>query len=578
MKLKIFLIFALITLAFSCEETCQIQQCKPMVMSDASPVQFWPVNCETWNQQRPAGMHHYCFCHPWQCDDEIKIPFSGDVVSFEQPVSFFDTDMDGWTQPAGGSSPNWAWSGDFGGSAKVTSIATFGPKTITLSPPRIPVGKSFYIRIKYSIDDSGTSPFPKLRITIRNASNTLRYDSGNFLGSTGGLQVTETVLVSTPITDGDKIELTPRSTGDVWGAGDIFHVIEISYIYDVNQEYVLTAYDEDDNLLLTEEFIGLNGSNEDLIASFTPSEYDICDEQISLKISSKLALTPLAGWFNVDAGGGPAWSLGSNPFVVLTGPGPYYSDALTTFVDSFGDIVPSGGYNFSYNFATGIDVLPGDLAILIDLRVDNFSVGNQQTVLSAGEQNFSGIINIPASDVPNNIKIQFFKGSESVEYIAALVSFDVVNEGVQLYKSDCLNIKELHAETLIIDYTNHENFDGINYGDATPDPSFKVRIPAIFFEQRFIQEGQDDKLSNGEVISLYQESKEQCLLSTDRMPHYMHRKILAVLQHQFLYIDGNYWIKGGEEYAKTEKKNKRDSFAMYTCWLTKQSSLVRNIL
>lgn len=46
-----------------------------MVFSDAQPVQFWPVECDTYNQHIHDGVFHRCFCQPWACDDQIKIQF-----------------------------------------------------------------------------------------------------------------------------------------------------------------------------------------------------------------------------------------------------------------------------------------------------------------------------------------------------------------------------------------------------------------------------------------------------------------------------------------------------------------------
>src|SRR5687768_6101626 len=46
-----------------------------MTFSDAIPVQFWLIDCDTFNESEPYGINHKCFCAPWECDDEIKIQF-----------------------------------------------------------------------------------------------------------------------------------------------------------------------------------------------------------------------------------------------------------------------------------------------------------------------------------------------------------------------------------------------------------------------------------------------------------------------------------------------------------------------
>lgn len=49
-----------------------------MTFSDAIPVQFWLVDCETYNEEERYGLNSRCFCAPWECDDEIKIQFQDD--------------------------------------------------------------------------------------------------------------------------------------------------------------------------------------------------------------------------------------------------------------------------------------------------------------------------------------------------------------------------------------------------------------------------------------------------------------------------------------------------------------------
>lgn len=46
-----------------------------MTLSDALPVQFWLIACQTFNQYEAEGVHHVCWCQPWNCGDEIVIQF-----------------------------------------------------------------------------------------------------------------------------------------------------------------------------------------------------------------------------------------------------------------------------------------------------------------------------------------------------------------------------------------------------------------------------------------------------------------------------------------------------------------------
>lgn len=51
-----------------------------MVISDALPVQFWSVLTDTYNEKEPQGVFRKCFCHPWQCDDIIKIQVDFEIL------------------------------------------------------------------------------------------------------------------------------------------------------------------------------------------------------------------------------------------------------------------------------------------------------------------------------------------------------------------------------------------------------------------------------------------------------------------------------------------------------------------
>lgn len=46
-----------------------------MTFSDAIPIQFWLIDCDTYNEEERYGQYQRCFCAPWECDDEIKIQF-----------------------------------------------------------------------------------------------------------------------------------------------------------------------------------------------------------------------------------------------------------------------------------------------------------------------------------------------------------------------------------------------------------------------------------------------------------------------------------------------------------------------
>lgn len=77
--MKKLLIFALFILS-ACGNTDLPDPCS-VRYSDAQPVQFWPINCETFNEKEVDGVFHKCFCQPFECDDEVVIQFTEDTGS-----------------------------------------------------------------------------------------------------------------------------------------------------------------------------------------------------------------------------------------------------------------------------------------------------------------------------------------------------------------------------------------------------------------------------------------------------------------------------------------------------------------
>lgn len=74
-------IFALSMFLACQEETISnVRQCGRMTISDALPVQFWLTECETFNEYEAQGVHHVCWCQPWNCDDEIVVQFQDEAA------------------------------------------------------------------------------------------------------------------------------------------------------------------------------------------------------------------------------------------------------------------------------------------------------------------------------------------------------------------------------------------------------------------------------------------------------------------------------------------------------------------
>lgn len=146
----------------------------------------------------------------------------------------------------------------------------------------------------------------------------------------------------------------------------------------------------------------------------------------------------------------------------------------------------------------------------------------------------------------------------------------------ELFKSDCLHVKQVWDETVLITYSDNRNFASLNYSNVSPDPEFNIRIPAIFFQERFPEEQEILQLSNSRFIQLNAQVKAQRLLETGPMPFYKHRKLKLILAHQFVEIDCQPWVK--EEPYEMQESNKRWPLRRALCWLTEKDYVQRNVL
>jgi hypothetical protein len=498
------------------------------------------------------------------------VPFQGDAeIEYEEIVSNFNSDLDSWTQEGGGSLAVWAWSSDMGGTAKVTTINTFGAKNLRRSSVSLPQ-QEFTLRFKYAMP-----AFPRnssqlqLQLIIYDASNVQLYNT-LFGLATSGEAIQDFLITDSNIWENaDSFLLIVKSTGYV--AGDQVHISEVSYIYPSPQSYKVNIIKEDETVIPLE----VTGEDGNYLASFTPSELDLCDEKVILRITKVLSLPELSEWNNKGFAL-PPWTLGAAPSIEITPSAGQTSDALYKLVPSLLD-ADSTSYTFNYELsASGMGPDVNALNMLITLLKDGTQIASEPIALGTGTS-FTGSVVVDSPENPDEVWVQMSWTNVGDAYTVTLESF-TIDAFENLSESDCLDIRTSYKESLLINYTNGSNYAGINYGDFPAPITFNLRIPAIFFESRFPQEGEDIELSGGRVISLNSTLKEQRLLSTDRMPAYMHRKIGLILNHQFVFIDGEYWVKGGENYDKKEKSNKRDPFDMYTCWLTRQDFIARNIL
>lgn len=141
-------------------------------------------------------------------------------------------------------------------------------------------------------------------------------------------------------------------------------------------------------------------------------------------------------------------------------------------------------------------------------------------------------------------------------------------------QSDCINLRESHDCTVLLEYTNSTPFDGIDYS-VSPQPTFYLRIPAQFWKENNPMTQEDSELSNGVIVTRRQSIQEKILLEIGYVPNWLHKKIQKVLMHETVSVDG-ITVKRRDEYD-AENLN-RYPLKKGTCWLTKYNSVEKNTI
>lgn len=429
---KLLLIFAL--LIASCDVDNPIP-CKSVAIqiSDANPVQFWLSDCDTYNEKEVCGIHQKCWCQPWQCDDEIKIQFTGDDVD-NYELQVIDSDE--------------------------SIIDTF-----------------------------------QFQETIqRSSSEFLNFSNTNFLT---GIQFWNSFPGSNRASAQsfaweDLPVGTDNAVADATGPG-----------YE-NSQYFAT-----ENLI-------------DGIGFWPIGDY----------------VMQITGWNqsvgNPDALGITVWGMNnstSQTNIAATGTATLPTGgALTTRTLSF-----SLTSEYKY-LAIALTRLGGGGAFDIIAHLTEIKLLTAPGIFlnTVYDANFT----------PDN-----FCGQQ----IQLKIS-NTTSPGGVVAKSDCLDIAEIQKCTTLIEYSNNRNFAGLIYSQsASPETTFNIRVPAIFFHNQFLEEDEAMDLTTG-ITKTSGTLKVQRLFDTDYMPYYMHQKLMLIFKHQTINIDALSWIK--EEKYEIQEGNR----------------------
>lgn len=311
------------------------------------------------------------------------------------------------------------------------------------------------------------------------------------------------------------------------------------------------------------------------------SDYDVCEQQISFKITKNDLYTiqnptfedPLLGgdispWEELP-GDGVSWSGGASIpgeiHVTLTSEDQESNvvsqDLATTY--------PAGDYKLRLFCSWG---LSGDHHFEASAYLDNSKVMDLHVIDGTNLVNDTFDVSIPG---PFN-RIEFKASHEDSEpNIFTLRELQLYQEFDESYKSDCIFVSQAHTDTELIRYTNHTAFAGLQFPDVSPEQIFNLRIPCRFFHETFPEQQEAIELTSS-VVTTSANIKTQRLLEIHHVPYYFHKKIQLALMAQYIEIAGKTWQK--EEAYTINEGNKRWPMKSATCLLTERDSILRNVL
>lgn len=143
-------------------------------------------------------------------------------------------------------------------------------------------------------------------------------------------------------------------------------------------------------------------------------------------------------------------------------------------------------------------------------------------------------------------------------------------------KSDVHYFTTSVDDTILMTYYNHINVFGLVYEyGLSPDLQFNLRVPAIFYHQRFPEEDEVIELTS-ELVTINGSMRRQRLLDTDYLPYYMHEKIKLALKHQFVSIYNKFWTK--QESYDIQDGNRMHPEKKAKCWISETEYMQRSVL
>lgn len=358
--------------------------------------------------------------------------------------------------------------------------------------------------------------------------------------------------------------------------------IKIQFKDDPSQNFSLEVYDIEEQLLATFPFDEVLVGVYEFDLNLAEDSPDVCDQLIKLKIKRNqglqgITLPALNTWSSVliDAGD-VAWTIAASPNVTLPGNGPFPPNSQKSeilFVDYA--FIPGVTYNITFNRTrthhSGSSNPRTSTLMILD------SSNNVQFFENHGDDPGvnSTLISFIATSDCTRIGFKHNSGSNVTINADSVTGQRTVGDAETVAHTDCLDIRQNHEQSILLTYSNHRNFAGLVYDNSSPEVEFNIRIPAIFYHQRFPEEDEVMELSN-ELVTLNGTVRKQRLLDIDYIPYYFHEKLKLILKHQLLTVFNKQWVK--QEVYEITEGNRQGPLKKAKCWISEKDFVHRNVL
>lgn len=543
-----------------------------LTISDSIPIQFWLNGEETFNEKEVCGMTKQdCFCQIFNCDDEIKIQFRAnenlgfELVSYDinetelaryefEEISpgYYQTTFTNDTSPC-----------DVRVKYVIEQVSTLG-QSWTLVP-----NDGSYSTLNWSSIAYGegtfvaTAPYGVMSsVDGKNWHQRTGIDPG-FFQSWTGVTYGNGIFVAVGYDSANAPQVMTSPDGIYWTGRSSANTNQWFAVTFGNGLFVSVAASGTGNRVMTSS----DGITWTARSSAADNDWKVVAYGGGLFVAMSTSGT---GNRLMTSPNGITWTIG-------TSPGDYTWSGIA-YGNNMWLAVSTEGYT-----STSTNGTTWTAPILVGVPLRGVSFGNGYFLILGDNlllMTTDGV-NRTTKTIPTGGE---WKDAVFGDGIYVVVGFNAGLDKFLMYSdeqrqqvatSDCVDIKENHDCSVLLEYSNTSNFDDIDYETNSPNTSFQLRIPAIFFEEENPQEQEDLELSNGVIVTLRQSIVEKRKLETGFMPNYMHRKLQKVLMHDSVYIDGDYWKKRDAYDTSPVKKYNLKTASVF---LTKYDSVEKNTI